>query len=292
MVTQLTVEAIILLAVIVFLVAGYSWWHYVRSNPKRVYWGMVSNLLATTSGEEHVSQAATGQKLDQQITFQTTGQQLAHSITTISQGADNTSVTTEGIGTPYLDYVRYIAIHTAQKGSNGKAFNFSSLLNIWGKNDNPTPQTTGQLYNQVVLGVIPFADLNVSQRQELLRLMTNVYSASFTTVERQLDHHRPTYVYNVSVNPQAYITMIKRYASMVGLTQLNQLNPANYQNAPQLQFQATVDVWSRQLKSINYPSSNRLEQFGAWGEPMRPVNLPRQTIPINDLQNKLQTLQQ
>jgi hypothetical protein len=53
-----------------------------------------------------------------------------------------------------------------------------------------------------------------------------------------------------------------------------------------------VDVWSRHLISIYYLDSNRVEGFGGYGISM-PITIPRDedTIPVEELQNRIQSIQ-
>src|SRR5690606_8636882 len=70
------------LAVIVFGTSGWAWWHQVRSNPERVFYGAIENSLRTGSvtrraaydNSEQVAEIAVSPSLKSRaLTTQSTG---------------------------------------------------------------------------------------------------------------------------------------------------------------------------------------------------------------------------
>ena len=291
-------SVLMLTAIIVVTASAWAWWHYVRSNPKRVFEAMVANSLKTTGVTHQVKQTSGEQSLSQTIQYMTTPYNVVHANTTLSQGgASNASVLTETIGTPFTDYVRYLDVITAQKGADGKPLDFSKLIGVWGKTnssvDGVETQSNGELFNETILGVIPVVNLPANSRNRLLRQINenNVYTPDYSTVERRIKNGRPEYTYTVSIKPEPYVAMLKQLAQEVGLTQLEQVNPANYANSEPLQFKISVDVWTRQLTAINFSDANfRSEQYSSYGV-RKPVGLPVQTISVDELQQRLQSIE-
>ncbi len=289
--SQLVAELMIVFGVITLCVGAFLWWHYIVSNPKRVFWGMMNSSLQTPSMTIRTLQSDESQTVDQVVRLNVNGQHVAHGRTVLSQTGSTSSVTTETIGTPHGDYIRYLAVNTNQKGANGQPLNFSQLLNVWGKTPTDATDTNGDSYNQAVLGLIPYGNLDQAQRQELVKLMEQAYSFNNNEVAKHVVKGRPVYDYNIEVKPKAYVVMLKRFGAMTGLTQLEQIDPANYESASPINFVLTVDVWSRQALTIHYPKSNRVEKLSGWGVVASPVALPKDAIGVDELQGRLQTLQ-
>ncbi len=282
-------------AVIIFTASGWGWWHFVRSSPERTFYAAVVNSFRTTGVTRRVDQASSGQRLEQRTAVSVGAQHVAHGHTTISQQGDITAqVKTETISTPKEDYVRYTAIETTQKNQAGKPLDFSKLVNVWGKStaQGNSPQGAGELYNESVLGVVPVGNLSAAQRQEIMQFIRskNVYTLDPKKIERGRDGMRPVYTYEVTVAPEAYIGMLKLFGKAAGLTQLEGIDPANYKEAQPLEFKVKVDVWSRQLSAITFGSGERTERLSGYGIP-RSVALPKDTISLQELQNRLQATQ-
>lgn len=286
------------LAVILFLASGWGWWHFIRSNPENVFREMIANSLKNTGVTDRVLQSNNGQKQDQKIELMTSPKNLAHSVAVVTQdGSDTTNVTTETIGTPFLDYVRYTDINTDQKDASGKPLDFSKVKNIWSKTSSTedTTSTAGQIYNQTILSVVPIANLPAGQRSQLLKQIKDqgVYDVDYSSVQRHIESGRPVYTYKITIKPQPYVAMLKTLGHDLGLSQLETVDPANYSGAAPVGFSIGIDVWSRQLKSITYNSStdnSRSEIYGSYGL-QKNIVLPKNTISTDELQLRVQSLQ-
>lgn len=289
------ISALILTGLIVTAVSGWAWWHYVRSNPQRVFGAMLENNLRTKGVSNRIEQRATGQSLDQTVQLTTGPAHGVHAETKLSQDGDNTStVKTEIIGTPYEEFVRYTDIQTTQKREDGGELDFSGIKNIWGRTGpeaGAKSEPTGDLYNQSVLDVVPFANIPAQARGQILALIRekNVYEVDYARMERTIRNGRPVYTYPVFLRPEPYVTMLKELGRNIGLTQLANVDPSVYKDSEKIQFIFEVDVWTRQLTKISYPGGARTETLSAFGI-KRSENLPQQSIPVGDLQSKLQSI--
>ena len=286
-------EMLVVLAVLLFAVSGWAWWHFLRSSPENIFWGMVDNALRTSNVTRSANEKNESQNTLQNGVLTTSPKQHVIGQTNISQetSTGKISVVTDTIGTPYADFVKYAAIQSNEKDANGKKPDFKGVIGVWGKSpDAGKGQTAGQLYSQAVLGVFPFGNLSKSQRNELLNFIKskNVYVTKFINTERQTKNHRPVYSYDVSVTPESYIAMLKMYAKMVGLTQLESVNPSDYKDTAALRFKVDVDVYSNQLAGLQPVGGTRTEIFASMGMIPSKLDLPNKTISISDLQAKLQ----
>ncbi len=294
--TLASVKFITGLAVLVLLGTYGLWQYHSSTDADRVFWGMVDNSMQTHAFTRHNYQKNGSQSVDQIIRVQTTPQQVVNSETIFEQtGVDSAVAVTENIGTPTHDFVRYTAITTAQKGGDGKALDFSSVLNIWGKTEVDQPGvTTGQLYNQSVLGVIPVGNLDAAERRQIISIMKDkgAYTYEIMRTKRQLPFGRATYEMQVTLSPVGYISALKAFAQAEGLNHLDDINPEDYASAQKLNFSVSVDAWSHQIVEIQQSQGSKNEIVSG-----RNLKLPLQsppadadTIPVDELQTRLQSV--
>lgn len=290
---KFSIKQIVILALVIFIGSSTLWWRMVYSNPERVFNSMLENSLRLKGVTRHISQSGGVQGLDQYAWVNTSGTRISGSNTILSQGED-TRVETESIGTPTGDFVRYTSIDTTQTSADGQSLDFSSILNLWGRNENllGVNLTNGELYNESVLGVVPFGDLAQPDRAQILNTMRDqqIYEVDYTKVERELENGRPVYTYLVKIDAFKYVSMLKEFARYSGLNNLESLDPEAYKGSDKLEFKLAVDVWSRQLARIVYGAGERTEEFSAHNA-QRSVAIPDQSITIDDLQQRLQDLQ-
>lgn len=283
-----------IMAVAIFGFSGWAWWHYVRSNPERTFYSAVENSLRSPGTTRHVQQSNGSQTLDQQVQLLLNGEDAAHGFTTIKQtGEIDATVKTETISTPSVDYVRYTDIQTTQKSTSGQPLDFKDLIGKWGKADaTDGSQQPGELFNESILGVVPVANLAADKRDPLMDIIhdKNVYDFDAGNVKHELQGGRPVYTYQVTVKPEAYVTLLKEYGKTVGLAQLQQIEPANYKDSEPLKFELTVDVWSQHLTRVKYIDNDRTENLSSYGV-VGNVDIPTETVPLSELQNKLQSIQ-
>lgn len=285
---------IAVVAALVLATAVWSWWHHVYSSPSNTFDRMLNGLLSSTSLTKHTIQAneAVSQVLKQDTKLITAPEHAINNKSTISHlAAEGATITTENLGTQQFDYVRYTGITTSQRRPNGQAFDFSSVLNTWGKSPPGTSTSpTAQLYSQNILGLLPIGNVSGPQRRALLQTIKQkeVYNVNYATVKREQRAKRPTYTYEVTVAPVPYIQMLKDFAEAIGLTQLKEVDPNQYQNVEPVKIQVVVDVWSGQLLEIQY-QAGQSDRFSSSGSRVR-LSEPTDTIPVNELQTRLQSL--
>ncbi len=286
-------KTLILFAILLFAGGTWGWWHFIYSHPKRVFWGAIGNALQTRSFTRQSVLIDNDQSYIQRVITKSSPKQVVSGVNEIKQeNAAGFDVFTEVVGTPTIDYVRYTSIKTDQKDQDGKSLDYKSVLGVWGKTEPADKQTNGQLYNQSVLGVMPFGNLPLTQRRELISLMQSksTYKTDYSSVKRTLIKSRPVYSYEVVVNAEAYITVLKKYASMVGLTHMSQTSPEDFRTTAALQFRVFVDVWTKQVTKIEYPGG-RTETYGSYGIQKQAAAVPAATINIDQLQQRVQAVQ-
>jgi hypothetical protein len=286
--TRIFWVAVVLLAL---LAGSVVWYKNIYSDPRRVFDAMLENSLRTASVTKQVIQSEDSQSLDQRLRLQNGENHTVQGVTDLRQtGLASAEVVTESIGTPTADFVRYRSIHTDQKSEDGGELDFSKVLNVWGRTE-AAQETSGELYNETVLGVIPIGNLPTAERKKLLDLAREleVYKVEYARVQRTVTNGRPTYEYTVKVLPEAYVTFLKAYADAVGLTHLRNVRAADYENATPLEFKVSVDVYSRRLSSISY-ASGRSENYLNYGQRVD-VDIPKDSVTVEELQTLIQQVQ-
>jgi hypothetical protein len=273
--------------------AGWLWWTRLYATPERVFFGMLNNSLATSSVTREVSQEAQGNSLQQFIELNLGASNRSHIVSTLGQGsgANATKVTTESIGTTDADYTRYISIETNQTNEAGQKLDFSNLIGQWGKNEAHDTQNPVRYFNEALLGVVPFGDLSPGDREPLLNLMRErkVFETDYSSATRRSEGGRQVFVYDVTIRPDVYVSMLQLFTRAIGLESIEGLNQQQYEGVPPLQAQLTVDIVSRQLTGIRYLANGRTELYSGHGL-RQGIDLPEQTVPLSELQNRLQSI--
>ncbi len=283
------IRILTLVAVLIFVLSGWFWWHNVYMSPDNVFWDMINNNLATTSVTKHVLQTNQAQSLDQYIQLQFGATNSVHSLVTLKQGQGSATATikSETIGTPKTDYNRYVSIDSQQTNSKGLPINSSNVVGVWAKADS-NPYNGPQYFRQGLFDIMPFANLDSAARKQIIQLIRDkkVYNISATPAKTSRINGRQVFVYSASVNPAAYVEVIVQIAKSIGLGDIG-LDATQYQNSPNLNLQIYVDKLSRQLIKISYPSTGQEETYSSQGLE-NPIIEPTNTISVTELQNRIQ----
>jgi hypothetical protein len=281
-------------AVALLLLSTALWWHFIYQSPRHVFESMLTNNLRTSSVTKYEKTVNGSQSAEQYVRLQLASTNAAQWVVTISQ--PGLKVTTESIGTATAGYVRYVNAHSSQKQVNGKPVDFSPILNVWGKTAPKEQSSLTQLFSQSVLDVgtvpaPPIGNVTPEQQQNITSYMKEqeVFMPDYHTMKRTKFEGREVYVYDVSVKLAPYVKMMQVFSNDIGLHQLDTLNPTDYQAAPPIALTMMVDASSHQLKQIAYPKSGFTETYGDYGL-VTPIKLPTKTIPVSELQSRLQKL--
>lgn len=285
-----SVISILFVGIIIISASSWGWWHYVYSNPKRVFNRMLSQSLSTPSVTKSTIEPDSTKTLRQTTQLSVNPTPAVRSVSQVKQG--DSLISTENIASPQADYVRYTGISTSQKGENDKPLDFSQILGVWGQSTNDDPTTEGaQLFNQTALGVVPLARLSVEDKKALLKQIaeSNVYIVDYDNVTRSVVDGRPVYSYKVGLTPRAYVAMLKTFSRNLGNDELALTDPNDYPESPALNVGITIDVWSSQLRQVTYEDSPRVEDFSSHGALVN-ISMPTEFVSLPELQAKLQQI--
>ncbi len=256
-------------------------------NSDRAFDDMLSRSLQTDSVTRQVAQNNAQGSVDQLVRLDLSPTPTAQTVTKVKQpGPKGPSlVTTETIGTQQQDYIRYKSISSP---SVANADDVKKVVGTWGTREAGTAPAT--FFDEAVIGLVPFGNLNFADRQAIRKLQSDQNVYSYTKVDQARQNGRPVFIYKVSISPQALIASLAEYSKLTGLGDSSQLDPKAYAGTAPLKVDITVDALSRQLTRIKYSDSPRAENYSGTGF-KTPISVPSQTIPIAELQKRLQSLQ-
>lgn len=278
------------LAIVIFVISGLAWWRQVRSNPERVLYGAVENSLRTRSVTRKVAYDGSEQAMELLVSPEL----RTRSLTTQTSGTNggSTTVQTEAINTQAAEYVRWTKIETDQKNAKGEQLNFEDLVNVWGRSLADQSGQVGQLQMSLLSGVVPTGNFNAHDRQALMEIVRNekVYTFDEAKVERKIEDGRPVYVYDVEVSPVAFYKFMKQYGEIVGIQQLKDIDPSQFQGMPAETLSMKIDVWGQHIIAVSDPSGTT-EHIGSYGV-NHTIEPPKESIPLEELQAKLQSAQE
>ena len=277
---------------LMILLMSWLWWHYSYLNPQTVFWSAVNNNLVVNGVTKHTASQDNTGKLEQYDQISLGAPNLVKSVATLTQTGANeqkNAVVTETLGTPSVNFSRYTKIETSAKTSNGKAPDFSKVVNQWSKQELGT--SANGSFAEAIFDIIPFARLSAAQRHEVLNGMQrdNTYGIDFGAVQKARKDGRLFYGYDASIAPDKYVSLLKQVDSMMGLNQLKNLDPSQYQGSRPVQVKIIVDAAAHQLAALEYTGTQREVTYTAWGA-SRDGILPTNTISQADLQRRLNTV--
>lgn len=283
--TPLVLVGISLILVALF---GSLWWTKVHDSPRRVFADMLVNNLSTASVTRS-STSAGQQALDRVEQLSFTPSATTRSFVKVSDQSEEgkTSVQTETVGTQSNDYSRYLKIDVTPEAGVAPR-NFSSVENIWAKSSLSEGQP--QYLSQSLQGLIPFANLSATKRQEIIKLIQDkkVYTVNYASSKPKRINGKTAIDFSVSVDPVQYITLLMALNKAVGVEQTEDLNPQDYKEQPPISLNVVVDKLSRQVIEVTF--GQQKETYSAYGL-AGPISIPEKTISVQELQEKIQSVQ-
>lgn len=288
---RLAIDLILLGCIILLGVSGWLWWSRILMNPDRALSDAIATSLNTRSIVKTVDQSSQGGGI-KQVSYLSFYPPVANAQTktvlTQGIGSNALSVTTETIGTPDADFVRYTAVKGAETLPNADKLN--GLLGTWAKREQNLEKGDRLTFlNETLFGIVPFGYLDDGQRDQLMASIDQKDIYKYKKVERVMENNRPVYVYDISLNPQDLVSILREYVTLSGVGDPNQLDPSQYQGLGRINIKLTVDILSRQVTKVEY-GTGRVESYS--GQNLyKPIDIPANPIPIDELQKRLQQAQ-
>lgn len=279
----------IVAAVAIFLVisGGFFWYKVIFTDPERVYWGMITNNLSTYSVTKAVSQSGestTNNQLSQLAFTPSPTVRDVKEITNQNSGVSST-VKIESIGTPTDTYQHYVLIdQPPQQGK--KKTDFSKVYSLWLKNSGGQ-QSDSQLFYSSIYSAVLFGNLQVTQRDSLVKVLQSAYKTDFKAIKKESSDGRKTYTYTTTINLRNYAKAVNLYSKSLGLPNTSQIKEDSYKPNDEVKVKLTVDILSRQLRSLKYESSNSVENYITYGIKAN-YKIPSKTVSYETLQKTVQ----
>lgn len=279
---------------ILLLAAGAVWWCKLSVAPERVFWGTIAQSFATSGVTMSTTNEQGQATIEQHLQYSLGAQNRAFANTTLTQ--DGAVVKTETIGSIGADYTRYSHIQTERTSAEGGPLDLSNVLNVWAKTEQPAGSS--QLLSQTVFGMtmplgsipVPIGNLTPEQREKLITQIKNenVYQISFKDVKKEKKNGRLYYTYEVKMQLIPYVHLIKEFAKSIGLHDLDQVDPNEYQGEP-MTIQMTVDARAKHITEVYIPDMDFRQAFSAYDVPVS-MDVPKDSVPAEELQRRLQEL--
>lgn len=285
---NLILGGVLALAVALFAGSLWLWWTKSFTNADSVFQSMLENNLTSQSITRTIEQSEANGGVVQNIYVSFTAPEVISESKTVitekNQDRSTTKVTTKSVGTSKADYVKY----ESAEGTEGLSLagNLDNVLGVWGKRGDDGGLQSPAFLNEAAFSVVPFGNLPTAQKNELMKLFADKDVYEYTKAEKKFENGRYVYNYRVSLKPSGLIEVLKKYAELSGVGDSSQLDPANYEGAAAVALDFKVDIMSRQLLKIDYLSSGRVETIENRGL-KRDVKIPGQTIPLDELQQRI-----
>ncbi len=281
------VRALVIGGALLYVISGLMWWNGVYLNPQRVFDDMLANNLSTRSVTKNITLEASGEQLTQTVRLQLGEANAAFWLVTAKY--DGNSVTTESVGTPQADYVRYTKIES----NNQEAIKqYKSALNQWAKSIAPT-ETAGGLFQQALLDinyapVPPVGYVMPDSRNQMLKFIRehNIFRPDYETVRTVAVGNRQAFEYTVMVEQAPYVRLMQSFEKNFGYNTLSDVSATQYQGQPADKIVMAVDKLSHQLVRVSYERTGYTETFSGYGI-AQPIQIPSRTIPLDTLRQRL-----
>ncbi|HUC88224.1 MAG TPA: hypothetical protein VMR95_03685 [Candidatus Binatia bacterium] len=276
------VVAGILLVICVVLIE--MWWNNLHNSPSNVFWGMIENNLNTTGATVQVNESSSSTSISEHVQFELGARNIAQATTSLNES--QTTIKTETISTPTVDYTRYTDV-----GSKTSTQSDKNILNVWVRGSTvPKSQMNplDHLLGQAVLGVVPFANLTGGEKQSLVNQVksTKVYTPDLSDVIKAQFNGQAVYVYKVEINPKTYAGFMQKLSQDEGMGSSSEFNPSSYSSSSQpINVVLSIMPSSRQLLLVNYGNGHTeaVSDYGA--QPV--ISAPSHTISVSELASRL-----
>ena len=285
---------VVLFALIVLVGGLWAWHRYVFMDAERTFWSTVDANLQAYGVTKNLTQEEANNKVDRFVQLQFGDPTVVRDVSVIEQenNGQETKVISEVLGTKDQNFIRYRQLDAPS--ANG-ARDFSDVVGRWAVEDvgDGSNVQSAALRDAIIGSVygLPFANVSPTQRQELVKFMkdSNVYSADFNATSILNRDGKTYYQYNVTTNVSAYIAMIQKLDAMIGLNQLQQLQPSDYESEPDVEIVMVIDPKARQLTELTYKQVGQQERYSGYGA--RIVNeLPEPELSRQELEGKIQSV--
>lgn len=286
-----SISLLVVATLFLFGASGYYWYQNVFTNPDRVLSDMLDKSLQTTGIQHKTGQIAEQGGAEQKIFVSFSPQVVSQTITNIEETGQNgrTRVSYEKLGTQNADYARYTRLDIAEQNA-GQKQKMKESLGVWGKQES-SPQTgqSAGFLGEALQSVVLFGNLNAEQRREIKKEIRKENLYKYVSYERKSQNGRPVIAYKIELDQSSLVQVLKKYGEVTGLGNTAGLNPAQFENEPNLPINLEIDMLSRHLKSSEIIGAASPQTYISYNL-SRHIELPKNTVTLQELQGRLQPL--
>lgn len=282
---------LIVTSILLIILSSVAWYRFIYLSTQNVFEGMLQGSLQVSGYTRTATTKEDGFSQKEITQLQFGSDNFIRRLTEVTQTANNQQnvIRREALGTPTADFERILSADTPSDPSI--AAQYESVKGKWTKAEGPDGGVSNQYFLESLFGIVPMASLTPTQQEQLLGYMKqqNIYSIdSESPIKKDLVDGEQAYVYMVNVKPEAYITYLQLLGKALGLGDIPGLDPAAYQDAPDIQVELAINPASRQLLRVTYPNNAvRSEQYSSYGVQTE-FELPKDAVPLNQLQGAAQ----
>ncbi len=202
------------------------------------------------------------------------------SVTTLTR--QSTKVVTEQLDTAQASYVRYTSL-TGTKDPG--------VINVWTKASQS--DDTARLYDNSVLGlcIVPLGSLSTAQVAAVQGQLQNgrAFKTNVAQAKQAQLNGMPVLVYDVSVQPEDYVLLMKRVAKISGLGYLDDVSANQYAQKTAENVQMSIDTKTSKIVKIENKKLQTTITFSDYGKQPK-ITAPTKTISTETLQKRVQAL--
>lgn len=282
---QVYIKTSIIVGIVLVLIISWLWWTAIVTSKQNVFNRMFAQSLQTYGVTKTVNQKDANGTLEERSQAQFGAQNVVEVLTTIKQDSEDNkaNVVTRTIGTPTATYISYDQIDVT---SNAKQADFSQLIKKWGVQTKA--EGGNAVFAEAVYGVVLFGNVSGQQKAELTAMMRDkqIYTTDFSKTEQMDIDGRLQYVYDVQIATKSYVELLKKYDSMLGMNNFQELNPDDYNDSASINVKMYIDKNAQTLTRLTYEDGGREENFSGYGL-RRNVDIPEDTISREELEVQL-----
>jgi hypothetical protein len=281
-----------LIALLVLGSAGaYIWEQNFKKAEPGVFYAALRTALSSEGLTCEIKKQGEQNSSRQIISLDLESKTNARSVTTLAQ--QKATVVTEGIATKTDDYVRYTSINAPGKNAQGKSFNFSPVLNVWGKQ--PRANLGGMsLYDQAAFGgcIVPMAHFPEKTVDRLISELDDglVFKTDQNNIRRTRLAGKPVYSYEVTLSGPVYIKFMKKIAKEAGNKSLDDVNEETYAQRSPEKLTFLIHRSTHRLEQIVFSGQKQTVTFSDYGRKPE-IIVPEKTISTVELQKRLESVQ-
>ncbi|MFT4532430.1 MAG: hypothetical protein ACI9T8_000453 [Candidatus Saccharimonadales bacterium] len=284
-------KLITLLAVVIGLVTSWFWYQSIYMTNERRFWAAINNSMSTQSVVRTLTDGGTGNEVTQDFRFHFSPQKAIENriLLTERNATTDTKIETEGIVTPFDQFLRYSSFSSLDQGDL-LAEDGSSLVGKWasGGETQPTEDIAKLNFVSEQVSLVIFGNFSATFRNSALQDMKDnaVYGDSLNTAkEGELDG-RKTLEYGISVSLPDYVRLLQDSFHESGLGDFPPLAPENYREGSRVNGVVVIDKGTNEILVVGF--GGRTEEYGNYGV-VKNIENPIPVMTIDELQSQVQS---